>query len=189
MLAIDWDGTLADTFSGRHFFLQLKLWFFKKCRFLYSFADIAEALISTHCRLHNGARELVEWASDNRILVGIVTDRTLFAFVRSSEGARFDLKILDFIHARKGFLNSLIEVPDDVAILETQHFKGEPNALTPLMLFAASRGIRPEEILLVGDDKRDILAAAHCGIYALEINRYAPDFDIVRRCIERENSN
>jgi phosphoglycolate phosphatase-like HAD superfamily hydrolase len=183
MVAIDWDGTLVDTFSGWHPVLQLKLWFFKNCRPLYFLVDIAETFLKRHYYLHEGAKEFIAWARSQGMLVGIVTDRTLFAFLRSARSARFDVRLLDFIHARKSVLNAFVNVPDGITILETSRFKGEENALL-LPLLIASKRIRAEEVLLIGDDKRDILAAAKCGFPAIIVDRRAPNFLALRRCIE-----
>jgi len=174
-LVLDWDGTLIDSFRGSRWTAAAKTFFFRRLKSLYFLVDLAEMLFRPG-PLHREAMALILAAQQRGILVGIVTDRKTSSFVRSARRAGFGVWLLDFVHARRSRSHQPLLLRAGVSTLSTFRFKGERLALAPLMIYLEAKGIKPDEVLMVGDDERDCEAARECGFNFVKVDRYAPDF-------------
>lgn len=177
MLAVDYDGTLINSFMGHAILRGLKLLSFRFFRPIYVLGEFVEVKIfKTALPFHCGAKELIRWTIERGFVIGIVTDRTLYSFVKSAELAGLDLSVFEFIHARKSWLNRFASVPEGADVLIADRFKGEESALSPLLIYIARRGFSPQEVLMIGDDERDVAAAAMHGFECVKVDRYGPNF-------------
>lgn len=187
-LVLDWDGTLADTFGGNALTVRLKTAFYRHFRWAYLLAELAEAWLRWVAPLPRESRELIQWARAAGLLVGVATERTLFGFLKSAELALCDVNVFNFVHARRGPLDSFVKWPERVVIMRTDRRKEEASALAPLAVFLRSRSILPEETLLVGDANLDRLAAAHQRFWFIQVDRNRFDFGWVYKFINANKS-
>tara|TARA_Y100000589_G_C27097797_1_gene606715 strand:+ start:562 stop:1221 length:660 start_codon:yes stop_codon:yes gene_type:complete len=92
-------------------------------------------------KINTNVHEIIKWASENFIKVGIVT----------SKNRQSSLSLIDFFQIKI----DLLVTPDLTS-------KGKPNA-EPIFLAAKKLEISPKDILFVGDMKTDMICAKNAG--------------------------
>lgn len=182
VVGFDWDGTLLNSFRGHPIIRTAKEVFFKRLRRFYIFGELAEVCAGVSSHMHLDARYTIDAMRLKGVAIGIITDRSLFSFIISSQRARFNLKNLDFIYARKSKLNKLVKqkIPQGVFVITTPYLKGDPRALKDFIALYDALKVNPTEILFVGDDERDRVAAKQCGFRFIQVDRTRPNFKLVR---------
>jgi phosphoglycolate phosphatase-like HAD superfamily hydrolase len=183
VVAVDYDGTLVDSFSGAAAIVSLKIFFFRHLRLLYTLGELVEVAFCRRPRLHNGAAMFVARARRHGMLIGVVTDRSLFSFAISARRAGFPLEKLHFIHARRSWFDRFIRLPAGVRVLTSSYYKGDPRALLPFQEFLGGYLIGRREVCLIGDDERDHVAARQLGFRFIPVDRKNPDFNLVWRML------
>lgn len=185
VVALDYDGTLVDSFRGRPAIAAFKIFFFHTVRPLYVLGELIEVAMRCRSALHAGADTFIRRLECRGFFIGVITDRSLFSFVVSSRRAGLPLEKFRFIHARRSFFDRFVRgfVPKGVRVFTTSHYKGDPRALGGFERFLIEFPIARREVCLVGDDVRDRLAASHAGFRFALVDRTHPDFPEVWRLI------
>jgi phosphoglycolate phosphatase-like HAD superfamily hydrolase len=182
----DFDGTLINSFAGSKMSRFLKELFFSKMRRFYLLAEIFEAVFRRRIFLHIGALHFLLSLKREGYKVGIVTDRSLFSFVIAAKRCGLPLSKIDFVHARRSMLDFLVRSRlQEHLVFLTNNFKGHPLALKKLEEYFSAQNIQKKDVVMVGDDGRDRLAAAYLGVYFVMVNRYTPDFSETMRLIKQ----
>lgn len=176
--AVDYDGTLVDSFSGHPALVALKFFFFRAMRPFYLLGEIVEILVRPPYALHGGAEEFLRALERRGLMLGVVTDRSLFSFVISSRRIGLALSRFSFIHAHRSVFDRFVRrfVPSTTRVITTPYYKGDPRALYGLERFLEESAVMRCEACVIGDDPRDRLAAAHSGFRFLLVERTHPDF-------------
>lgn len=187
VVACDYDGTLVDSFRGNSAIVRLKVFFFRALKRFFIFGEFVEVLARVRYALHAGAEEFVSSAIAAGLVVGVITDRSLFGFIISSRRAGLPLGLWRFVHARRSVLDRFVQylVPGTVTVLTTSRFKGEIHALDGFVELCASLGTTSKDVLFVGDDERDRIAAEQYCFRFAHVDRTRPDFEAVRKELER----
>lgn len=180
----DWDGTLVGSFHGNAQIAKIKSFFFRRFQAIYFLAETIEALIGIQWPLAAGASDIIRFAHSRNIVIGIVSDRSLFGLLKSARKSGFDIGAVDFIHARDTALSRFVCLPNRVAILRTAHLKRKSGSLNELIKFLSAKGINPHEALFVGDSEDDEIASLQNGFDFLLVNRLKPNLSAVRLRIE-----
>lgn len=186
-LILDWDGTIVDTFCPRRASALLRLFCFRYLRFFYPYFEFLEFLFFRASRVHGGIETLIKEAREHDLLVGVLTDRSLFGLVASASACGFDLALLDFIDVRKSVFDRWTGKPKGTVVLFHRGGKDAEGSLEyGLCRWLRINKISHKEILFVGDDQRDARAAARCGFKHFPVDRHHPDFTPIYEFLKQE---
>lgn len=187
-IVFDYDGTIVDSFfSVSRLCLFVKLFCFRHFAVCYLFFEAVEVSLRLRWPVHQASIVCMNRAREAGLLIGIATDRSMWGLATSARRSGVELRLVDVIRARASIMDRWI--PNrSVPTIRSRGRKDVPRALGALGGWLTARCIAPSEVLLVGDDERDRLAALNQGFLFMRVDRRNPDFAPVYEMITQSLS-
>lgn len=185
----DYDGTLLDTFSGisrwSAFAKTLCFKYLKRC---YLLLEVLETCLRIQRSLHTPSMACIRYIKKAELIVGVATGRSMFGLVKSARRSGMPLHLMDFVHVRASISDAWKIYDPQIPVLRSRGKKEMSDGLSSLMQWLCKQSINPSEVLFVGDDDTDRLAAAIHGFAFVMVDRYCPDFGPVYLLTAKEAS-